>query len=242
MLKGKRKGDQRFLSRIISQEYWDISSATSLNYRFLTNFFLALDRGLTFKEIPFTGNILFLSSSFFFKQRWWEAEIRGKRYSININRDLKLNGRTWKLKSWICLFKKLARSFERWVGIYGGWSRNLQIYFGPSSVRAFLSRLIRKFRGPLRARIAVFAFNGVFFPGRRIPTEIGSSKPAPHNRANKNAKALMLELQLKKASLFDNLHVNFLFLRTSSSSSSSFFDLVESCSRPRFTRNRNGAR
>lgn len=178
MLKGKRKGDQRFLSRIISQEYWDISSATSLNYRFLTNFFLALDRGLTFKEIPFTGNILFLSSSFFFKQRWWEAEIRGKRYSININRDLKLNGRTWKLKSWICLFKKLARSFERWVGIYGGWSRNLQIYFGPSSVRASLSRLIRKFRGPLRARIAVFAFNGVFFPGRRIPTEIGSSKPA----------------------------------------------------------------
>lgn len=32
-----------------------------------------------------------------------------------------------------------------------------------------------------------------------------------HNQANKNAKALMLELQLKKASLFDNLDVNFVF-------------------------------
>lgn len=53
-------------------------------------------------------------------------------------------------------------------------------YFAPLRVRASLSRLIRKFRGPLRARIAIFAFNGVFFPEQDPgPTEIGSSAKPP---------------------------------------------------------------
>lgn len=143
----------------------------------------------------------------------WKVEIRKRYslYSIEMNRDLKLNWKTWK-------FVNSARLKSWHSGFNGGWR--------------FISRMIEKlpdiFR-PLFTFELLFPVWYVNFAARCAPGSlylhlmeyffrsgthgdwIVREATTAHNQANKNAKALMLELQLKKASLFDNLDVNFVF-------------------------------